>query len=193
DGGGPQGELLRRLAHWLMKEPDLEEEGLRAEVRDGRLQVERRSLAAETPEITVTAPSGKTEAVKLEAGAGGAARAAVPVSEPGLYKVTDGKSSALATAGALNPLEFADLRATAEALRPMATSSGGGIGWIADGIPEPRRTRPGRDSSGRGWIGLVANKSFVVSGIAQMPLLPGLLVMALALSGLMAAWRIEGR
>ncbi|HEX9569077.1 MAG TPA: hypothetical protein VF987_05305 [Rhodospirillales bacterium] len=193
DGGGPQGELLRRLAHWLMKEPDLEEEGLRAEVRDGRLQVERRSLAAETPEITVTAPSGKSETVKLEAGEGGAARAAVPVSEPGLYKVTDGKSSALATAGALNPLEFADLRATAEALRPLATSSGGGIGWIADGIPEPRRTRPSRDSSGRGWIGLVANKSFVVSGIAQMPLLPGLLVMALALGGLMAAWRLEGR
>jgi len=193
DGGGPQGELLRRLAHWLMKEPDLEEEGLRAEVRDGRLQVERRSLAAETPEITVTAPSGKTESVKLEQGEGGAARAAVPVDEPGLYKVTDGKASALATAGALNPLEFADLRATAEVLRPLVASSGGGIVWIADGIPEPRRTRPGRDSSGRGWIGLVANKSFVVSGIAQVPLLPGLLVMALALGGLMAAWRLEGR
>ncbi len=193
DGGGPQGELLRRLAHWLMKEPDLEEEGLRAEVRDGRLQIERRSLAAEAPEITVTAPSGQTHKVKLEPAADGAARAAVPVSEPGLYKVTDGKASALATAGALNPLEFADLRATAEALRPLAAKSGGGIAWIADGIPEPRRTRPGRDSAGRGWIGLVANKSFVVSGIAQVPLLPGLLVMALALGGLMAAWRTEGR
>ncbi len=193
DGGGPQGELLRRLAHWLMKEPDLEEEGLRAEVRDGRLQVERRSLATETPEITVTAPSGKTESVKLEQREGGTARAAVPVDEPGLYKVTDGKASALATAGALNPLEFADLRATAEVLRSLVASSGGGIGWIADGIPEPRRTRQGRDSSGRGWIGLVANKSFVVSGIAQVPLLPGLLVMVLALGGLMAAWRIEGR
>src|SRR5262245_28759611 len=28
EGGGPQTELLRRLAHWLMKEPDLEEENL---------------------------------------------------------------------------------------------------------------------------------------------------------------------
>ena len=28
EGGGPQTELLRRLAHWLMKEPDLEEEAL---------------------------------------------------------------------------------------------------------------------------------------------------------------------
>ena len=28
EGGGPQGELLRRLAHWLMKEPELEENAL---------------------------------------------------------------------------------------------------------------------------------------------------------------------
>ena len=30
EGGGPQAELLRRLAYWLMKEPDLEENDLRA-------------------------------------------------------------------------------------------------------------------------------------------------------------------
>ncbi|MDX1574778.1 MAG: hypothetical protein R3285_01210, partial [Kiloniellales bacterium] len=32
EGGGPQADLLRRVAHWLMKEPDLEEEDLRARV-----------------------------------------------------------------------------------------------------------------------------------------------------------------
>ncbi|MCC7168291.1 MAG: hypothetical protein IT565_12050, partial [Rhodospirillales bacterium] len=30
DGGGPQAELMRRIAHWLMKEPALEEEALAA-------------------------------------------------------------------------------------------------------------------------------------------------------------------
>ena len=35
EGGGPQAELLRRLAHWLMKEPELEEEKLSASI-DGR-------------------------------------------------------------------------------------------------------------------------------------------------------------
>ena len=30
EGGGPQTEMLRRMAHWLMKEPDLEEEALTA-------------------------------------------------------------------------------------------------------------------------------------------------------------------
>ena len=35
EGGGPQLELLRRLAHWLMKEPELEEEVLRGTGEDG--------------------------------------------------------------------------------------------------------------------------------------------------------------
>ncbi|HEX9701649.1 MAG TPA: hypothetical protein VGA19_02270 [Rhodospirillales bacterium] len=193
EGGGPQGELLRRLAHWLMKEPDLEEEGLRAEVRDGRLNIERRSLTAEAPDVTLTTPSGKTRTVKLDAGDAGAARAQVPISEPGLYKISDGTATVLATAGALNPLEFADLRASPDMLRPVVKATGGGLAWIADGVPDLRRTRPGRDSAGRGWIGFTANKSFVVSGIAQLPLLPGILVMALAIAGLMAAWHREGR
>src|SRR5579883_2032606 len=33
EGGGPHLDLLRRLSHWLMKEPDLEEEALRLSVR----------------------------------------------------------------------------------------------------------------------------------------------------------------
>ena len=59
EGGGPQSELLRRLAHWLMKEPDLEEEALRAEAKGGRLEVERRSLTERKEPVTVIRPSGK--------------------------------------------------------------------------------------------------------------------------------------
>ena len=32
--------MLRRVAHWLMKEPDLEEEDLRASVVDGRIEID---------------------------------------------------------------------------------------------------------------------------------------------------------
>ena len=193
EGGGPDGELLRRLAHWLMKEPDLEEEGLKAEIRDGRLHVTRNSLEATMPEVTVTGPSGKTVTLALKAGDGGAAQGTVEAAEPGLYRVSDGTQTALAAAGALNPLELSDLRASADKVRAVTEASGGGIVWIADGMPEFRRTRPGRDAAGRGWIGLVANKSFVVSGLAQMPLLPDFLVLILVLGGLMSAWYREGR
>ena len=192
EGGGPQAELLRRLAHWLMKEPDLEEEGLKAEIRDGRLIVIRRSLQEETPEITVTTPSGMTRTLPLEKD-GGATRAVLDVKETGLYKVTDGTQTALATEGALNPLELQDLRASADRVLGVVKASGGGIHWIANGVPELRRTRPGRDSAGHGWIGFIANKSFVVSGLAQVPLLPGFLVLILVMGGMMMAWYREGR
>jgi len=190
EGGGPQGELLRRLAHWLMKEPDLEEEGLRAEIRDGRLYIRRRSLSVETPDITVTTPDGKTKTLKLDEAGG---KAVSDAKVPGLYKISDGTQSVRATMGALNPLEYRDLRASDEKLKALAKATGGGIHWISQGIPDIRRTRPGRDQAGRGWIGLTANRSFIVSGLAQVPVLPGWLVMVLVLAGLMAAWHREGK
>jgi hypothetical protein len=114
------------------------------------------------------------------------------VTASGVYKVSDGTQTALATLGALNPLEFQDLRASAEKIKPVAEASGGSIHWINNGLPDFRRTRPGRDSAGDGWVGVVANHSFVVSGLTQVSLLPGYLVMILVLGALMAAWYREG-
>ena len=45
DGGGPYLDLLRRLAHWLMKEPELEEEALRASSQGRKITVERQSVS----------------------------------------------------------------------------------------------------------------------------------------------------
>ncbi|NQV82864.1 MAG: hypothetical protein HQ494_03495 [Rhodospirillales bacterium] len=193
EGGGPQAELLRRLAHWLMKEPDLDEESLKAEIRGGQLTVQRRSLQSDPVVVTVTLPSGETRTLDLEDGTNGAARAVMEAPWPGLYRVSDGTLTALATKGALNPLEFQDLRASADKVRAVVKASGGGVHWIAKGIPDFRRSRPGRDSHGDGWAGLRANQSYVVSGLVQVPLLPGILFMILVLAGLMAAWHREGR
>ncbi len=193
EGGGPQAELLRRLAHWLMKEPDLEEEGLRGRIRDGRLVIERRSLSPGPPRVTVTAPSGATRTVELRAAGGGLSKAVVETGETGLYRLDDGTNTVLVASGAVNPVELSDLRATAERLAPVAKATGGGIAWIADGVPDLRRTRPGRTASGRGWMGFTRNGSYVVTGVTQVSLLPGVLVLVLVVGAMMAAWYREGR
>lgn len=193
EGGGPHAELLRRLAHWLMKEPDLEEESLKADIRNGRMYIERRSLDIATAKVTVTLPSGETRTLDLEETENGSGRAEMTAPGPGLYRVSDGTETALATMGVFNPLEFRDLRASAGKVKAVAKASGGGVYWIARGIPDFRRTRPERDTHGDGWAGLNANRSFVVSGLVQAPLLPGILVMILVLGGLIAAWHREGR
>ncbi|HJO97598.1 MAG: hypothetical protein QGF38_01915 [Rhodospirillales bacterium] len=193
EGGGPQGEILRRLAHWLMKEPDLEEESLAARADGGQLSIERRSLAVEVPPVTVTAPSGATENVTLKAERGGRARATMAAPETGLYRVADGTRTTLAAVGALNAPELMDLRTTDERLGPTVAATGGGVAWVSDGVPEIRRPRAGRDTAGRGWMGLRSNESYLVTGVLQVSLLPGIVVLVLVLGGLTAAWWREGR
>ncbi len=158
EGGGPQAELLRRLAHWLMKEPELEEESLSATVENGRLLIERRSLRLDNAQATVTRPFGDVTTVVLEPGADGIARADVAVSETGIYRVSDGERTAVAASGAIAPVELDDLRATDEIAAALAEASGGGVSWLADGVPDVRPVKADRVAAGQGWMGLRRNE-----------------------------------
>jgi hypothetical protein len=195
DSGGPHAEILRRLVHWLMKEPDLEEERLTAEAKGAEIVVSRRSLADAPATVTITAPSGLATTVEMkpDPATPGRARARVPAEERGLHRLGDGTLTAFAVVGALNSLEFADLRANADRLAPLARATGGGIFWLTDGVPETRGVRLGRDAAGRGWMGLRRNEAFAVTGVRQIPLLPPLLVLAAVFAALALAWWREGR
>jgi hypothetical protein len=193
DGGGPYAELLRRLAHWLMKEPELEENRIEAHREGNELVVIRHSVAPDRTPVTVTAPSGKATQVTLAEGIGGRERGTVPAGEMGLYRVSDGKHTALAAVGTLNPLEFADMRATDARLKPVVDKSGGGTAWIKDGLPELRRVHAGRRAAGRGWMGVTENREYTVTGVREAPLLPGLALLLIGVGALMLAWRREGR
>ena len=193
EGGGPHSEMLRRLAHWLMKEPDLEENDLRAYIEDGKLAVVRRSIETDDTPVEVTTPSGEIRTLTLKPGPGGRAKATVAIDEVGVYKLTDGRHSALAAVGNLNPREFADMRATADRLKPVIAASGGGIHWLQDGPPNLRRVRAGRMSAVGDWLGIVANRDYRVTSVREVPLLPGLAMLFLGLGALMLAWRREGQ
>ena len=198
DGGGPHAELLRRVAHWLMKEPELEENDLKARVRGNRVEVERRAIDPVSTPVRVQGPDDFSAELRLTDSRGGRQTAVFVAEKPGLYRLTDGERSTLAAVGAVNPTETADVRTTDKLMRPVAEASGGQIAWLQDGVPELRRVRPGRDMGGqisatRNWIGFRANGDYVVAGVAQTPLMPGLLTFLAALTLLLIAWRREGR
>jgi hypothetical protein len=193
EGGGPQAELLRRLAHWLMKEPELEAESLSAVVTDGEIVVTRRSMAPSVAPVTLNMPSGKTMTLTLEKAGPGIWRAAAKVSELGLYRLGDGTLATVTAAGPLNPKEVADMRATEEILKPDAEVNGGGVHWLADGIPGVRRVVPGQSASGSDWIGLRRNGAYRVTSLTQQPLLPAWAALLLIVGSLLLAWRMEGR
>jgi hypothetical protein len=193
EGGGPEAELLRRLAYWLMKEPDLEENDLRAAVEGDRLTVTRQSLEPDDRPVTVTAPDGSNQSLTLSPDTGGRSIGSLPIGEMGLYRVTDSSRTALAAAGPLNPVEFADVRTTPEKLAPVVAATGGGIFWVGNGkMPEIRRISPDRAAAGRNWMGLRANGDYTVTGFSETPLLPGIASLLLIVGGLLAAWRREG-
>ncbi len=193
DGGGPQADLLRRLVHWLMKEPDLEEEALVARVDGETLRIDRRSLAAVSGPVTVTAPDGSSQEVTLSATDDGAATASITVDRPGLYRLDHGDQSETVVVGAANPAEVADVRTTDAHLAPLASANGGAVTWLSEqSTPDIRRVATDRATTGRGWIGLLANKHYLVSGLRQVTLMPAWLLLILLLGGLMLAWRAEG-
>ena len=194
EGGGPHSELLRRLAHWLMKEPDLEENDLSASYQGNRLRIVRRSIKPDLTPVRLTAPSGAVETITLKEDAGGRSIARVLVKETGLYRVSDGTRTALAAVGTFNPLEYADLRATDQRLKGLVKATRGGTAWIAEHPAiELRRVRPGRTTAGRGWFGLVANRDYMVRSVTEAPLMPSLLLLLFGLGALMLAWHREGR
>ena len=193
EGGGPQAELLRRLAHWLMKEPELESEMLSAAIVGDKLQLTRRAMAAQTPVVTLTMPSGKSTSLPLTKAEPGIWRAEAKAIELGLYRATDGILSAVAAAGPLNPKEVADMRATDEVLKPDAQASGGSVHWLEDGVPDIRRVDTGDTASGSNWIGLRSNGAYRVTALEQEKLLPQWLALLIIVGALLLAWRLEGR
>ena len=196
-GGGPQAELLRRVAHWLMQEPELEENALTARVSEGRLMIERRSTdPTPTPAVSVIDPDGKTETVPLRDVSLGRSAASVAAVTPGVWQISDGTRSAYAAAGAANPPELADLRATGTAIQKLARSSGGGVHWLGASsnpdIPDIRRTEAGRTASGPSWIGLERRRDHFVTGVSALALLPTWFSLPLMLGLMVMAWRREG-
>ncbi len=197
EGGGPQAELLRRLAHWTMKEPELEEEALSGAQSGSDLVIERRTMAKEAAPVTVTAPSGKAETVTLSEAAPGVFRGRLPVSEAGIYRLADDKLTAVAAAGSADPRETAAVHATDAVLAPVLEATGGSARWLKEGgsiaVPRIAMVRPGRAMAGSGWIGFQANGSYRVTAIERAPLFGSLLALALLLGLASLMWWREGR
>lgn len=195
EGGGPQAELLRRIAHWLMQEPALEENALTASVLDGRLRIERRSTDPGSPgNVVVTDPDGRQETVALHEDSPGRATVTRTATVPGVWQVTQGTRSTYAAAGAADPPELADLRATALPAGALARASGGGVHWLGTGgVPELRQVDEDRGASGSAWVGMRRRHDHIVTGVAALQLLPGWLSLLIMTGLLVLAWRREGR
>jgi hypothetical protein len=210
EGGGPHTDMLRRLAHWLMKEPDLEEERLMASARGLKLTIERRTMEDRVNEVTVQAPGGGTRTVTLAPSGAGTFSTTIDVPTPGLYKMStvtpSGPLTTVAHAGAEDAREMSEVTATPEKIKPIADQTGGGVFWGQGGggllsaatgsIDVPRislLSASTRVLAGSGWLGLKDREAFVTKGVKVTPMFTGLLALAALLALISLAWWREGR
>ena len=198
EGGGPHLDLLRRLSHWLMKQPDLEEEALRMSARGRDLEVRRQSMADEVAQVTVTTPSGQTRPLTLDKSEPGVWKAVTQANELGLWRATDGKLTALVNVGPANPREYAEVTSSTSVLTPLTSATGGDTRRLADAsgnlsIPRILTVRSSDTFKGDDWLGLKMRDASVVRGIGVLPLFAGLLGLLLLIGSLAATWMREGR
>jgi hypothetical protein len=197
EGGGPHLDLLRRMSHWLMKQPDLDEEALRLQAQGKDLAVLRQTMSDNVTPVTVTSPSGKTRELTLSLSEPGLWRSATAADELGLWQATDGTLKALINVGPINPKEFSEVTSTTDLLKPLAQATGGDARRIVDGssIDLPRIV-PVRASSvfrGDGWMGVKMRDASVVRGVGVLPIFAGLIGLLLLLGAFAATWLREGR
>ena len=197
EGGGPHLDLLRRMSHWLMKQPDLDEEALRLQVQGKDLVVLRQTMADSVTPVTVTSPSGARRELTLSASEPGTWRSTIPANELGLWQATDGTLNALINVGPTNPKEFSEVTSTTEMLKPLTQATGGDARRVVDGSSiELPRIVPVRASGvfrGDGWMGVKMRDASVVKGVGVLPVFAGLIGLLLLLGAFAATWLREGR
>jgi len=198
ENGGPHLDLLRRLSHWLMKQPDLEEEALRLIVNGRQMTVQRQTMDETANDVTLTAPSGAKQTLALERADEGIWRKTIEANELGLWRATDGKLTALINVGPANPREFAEVTSTTEVLAAIANATGGDSRRIASSsgsvtLPRILAVRSSDTYRGDDWIGLKMRDASVVRGIGVLPIFSGLLGLLLLIGSLAATWAREGR
>jgi len=198
EGGGPHLDLLRRLSHWLMQQPDLEEEALRLLVRGHDLTVQRQTMADTVDPVTLTSPSGATRQLTLSASEPGVWRTTIQANELGLWRATDGKLNALVNVGPANPREFTEVTSTTDVVAPIANATGGDSRRITDAsgtldMPRILAVRSSDTFKGDDWLGVKMRDASVVRGIGVLPMFAGLLGLLLLIGSLAATWAREGR
>lgn len=192
--GGPYLDLLRRLSHWLMKEPELEEEALRATARGRSIEIERQTLGDNPAPIVVTGPDGSSRSVPLEPGRPGLFSARVQASEFGLHRVSTDNLTAFASVGPENPRELMEVVSDPAKLQTLAEATGGSSRRIgqdsgsAINVPRIVPIRSGSQFAGSDWIGLRISDSGIVRGVSISPLFIGLIGLALLFGALVAGW-----
>ena len=180
EGGGPQLELLRRLAHWLMKEPELEEEVLRGTGEDGDVRDHPPHPGRERAAGHRHQPLGRDRGGGADRGRAGRWEGRIEAAENGVWRLANGDREAVAVVGPSAPKEFENPVSSGDVLAPLADGDARRRAAAGGRHPRPAPGARGAGRRGRGWIGLADRDAYQLRDIRQVELAPGWLMLILA-------------
>ncbi|WP_417843634.1 hypothetical protein [Thalassospira sp.] len=201
DGGGPIAELLRRLSHWLMKEPALEENTITTtrSADDASLDLTWRKIGAAPQTATaidpvtlsaINAPFTRQSDQTWQAN--------IPIAQHGLIRITardaKGKSqTALHVDRDVLTSERRNTTSTTEILGKIVAANNGYIGRIENGLPAFRRVTRESSWNGPKWAGMVQTESYrtLIGTTNNLLPLPALAIIGVILC--LFGWRRETR
>lgn len=198
EGGGPHVALYRRIAHWLMKEPELEEEALTARASGRMLTITRQTIGNDPGPATITSPSGKVQDVTLTQTEPGRFTAEQRMAETGLFTIANGEFSTLVHIGAVDAPEFKAMISTPDIMKPVSDTTHGLIKRLdngASGVSVPDIlpvSGPVRSSDGE-RMAIRMTSETLLKGVDTLPLFAGFGGLALLLFAVSAMWWREGR
>lgn len=199
EGGGPYAALYRRIAHWLMQEPELEEEALTAGGNGRTLTIHRQTMGDNPGKASVTTPSGKELQVNLTQNKPGLFDGTLQTDEIGIFRIKNGDYETLAHVGPVDAPEFSDSISTPGRLAPLADATGGSVHRVHASanssvqVPAITAVGAGRSASGNDWIGLRETSDTQLKSVNRLPLFSGLVALAALLFIFGSMWYREGR
>ena len=189
---GPQADLLRRLVHWLMKEPDLEENELSARIDNDTILITRNSLILDNKPIISTSPDNTKKEIILEDIGKGKQIGKILSPQEGIWKFSSGNSKISLIVGNSNSSEYLDVRTTENIVKPIVEFTSGSINWVNNkNLPKIIHLPKNKLTENSNYIKLVKNEKYFVKSLQQSTLTPWYLVLMLSLILLFLSWYRE--
>ena len=190
---GPQADLLRRLVHWLMKEPELEENELSAKIDNDTILVTKSSLNLDKKPIISTSPDNIKEEIFLEDIGKGKQIGKILSPKEGTWKFSSGNSQISLIVGNSNSSEYLDVRTTDNIVKPIVSYTSGSINWVNNekNIPKIKQIQKNKLIDNSKNIQLIKNEKYYVKNIQQSSLTPWYFILIFSLILLFLSWYRE--
>ena len=192
---GPQADLLRRLVHWLMKEPELEENELSAKVEKDTILITRNSLALNSKPVSLISPSNNKMEIYLDELGNGKQIGKVLSPEQGIWKISSGKSSISIIVGNSNSSEYLDVRTTDLIIKPVVDKNMGSITWLnsQNNFPNINHIPRSQMKTESKNIQLIKNKKYFIKNLKQTSITPWYILLILSIVLIFLSWYRESR